>query len=183
MIRTVDNDVIVLAMAFFNRIEQLDGLYVAFGQGKHFRYISIHAAVNNIGILKCKSLPFFHTITGSDTTSSFLGKGKKSGWKAWQACPSSVTDAFLTLPSKPESISDVCFKEVERFVIVMYSKSCSLTTCDEARRELFTQGRGMDTIPPTSDALLQHVKRCVLQASYYWHLTLVTNTEIPSPSD
>ena len=41
---------------------------------------------------KCLALPVFHYLTGCDTTSSFGGKGKKTGWEAWNAYPV-VTEA------------------------------------------------------------------------------------------
>ena len=37
-----------------------------------------------------QALPYFHAFTGCDTTSQFLGKGKKSAWEFCKAYP----DAF-----------------------------------------------------------------------------------------
>ena len=51
----------------------------------------------------------------------------------------------------------------------MYSKTCSLTRVNEARRELFTQSsRTIENIPPTLNALIQHLRRAVYQAAYIW---------------
>ena len=41
MIKTVDTDVVVLAISFFSECS-LDELWVEFGSGKYHRYISIH---------------------------------------------------------------------------------------------------------------------------------------------
>ena len=180
-IRTVDTDVVVLAVAFYMEIENLQELFVAFGTGKHFKYIPIHTIARKLGPLKSRALPMFHSITGCDTTSSFGGKGEKTAWEAWQACPS-VTDAFIELSKKPCMISDACFKEVERFIVVMYQRTSELSSCDEARRHLLTCGRSMENIPPTTDALFHHVKRCVLQAGYCWAQTLIVCPFMPSPS-
>ena len=38
----------------------------------------------------CQALPYFYAFTGCDTTSQFLGKGKKSAWESCKAYP----DAF-----------------------------------------------------------------------------------------
>ncbi len=165
LIRTVDTDIVVLAISFFDKMQTAKTLYVAFGTSKHFRYIPIHEIADSLGPLKCRALPMFHAITGCDTTSSFAGKGKKTAWEAWQACPP-VTDALLVLSDRPQVVSDICFQEVERFVVVMYSRACEKSLVNEARRELFTSGRSMDNIPPTQDALFQHVKQSVLQAGH-----------------
>ena len=85
-IRTVDTDVLVLAVSFFSKLG-LDEIYVALGIGKSFKFISCHEIVPSLGYMNCQALPVFHSLTGSDTTSSFSGKGKKSAWEAWKACP------------------------------------------------------------------------------------------------
>ena len=82
-----------------------------------------------------------------------------------QACPN-VTGAFIELLKKPRMISDACFKEVERYVVVMYQHTSELSLCNEAIIHMFTCGRSMEKIPTTTDALFHHVKRCVLQAGY-----------------
>ena len=48
----------------------------------------------NIGEHKSRVLPMFHALTGCDTSSSFLEKGKKSAWNAWSAYPE-FTDPFI----------------------------------------------------------------------------------------
>jgi len=123
----------------------------------------------------------FHAISGCDTVSSFLGKGKKSAWSAWTACPA-VTGAFATLSSQPEEVDPQSMAELERFIIVMYSRTCTLSRIDEARKELFTQGSAtIENIPPTKAALFQHVKRAVYQAGYVWSQALMPAPDLPSP--
>lgn len=102
-IRTVDTDVVVLAIAFFDSLD-LDELWVAFGTGKKFHYIPAHEISHGLGPLKSKTLPIFHALTGCDTVSFFPGRGKKSAWEAWQACPL-VTDGFLQLMARPDKVS------------------------------------------------------------------------------
>ena len=46
-IRTVDTDVVVLAVASFSKIAP-DELWVAFGVGSRFRYIAIHKMVTTM---------------------------------------------------------------------------------------------------------------------------------------
>ena len=105
---------------------------------------------------------------------------KKSAWSAWSAFPE-VTNAFLELSSKPSSISSQTMDQIERFVILMYSRTCSLTRVDEARKEFFAQGRTIENIPPTKAALVQHTKRATYQAGYVWSQALVPLPHLPDP--
>ena len=54
---------------------------------------------------------------------------------------------------------------------------------NDAREELFChKNRKMDMIPPTQDALHQHVKRAVYQAGI-WTTSTQVQQMIPSPED
>ena len=74
-IRTVDTDVVVLALAAAERLS-IDELWVAFGTGKSFRFLTAHEMAQASGPDKCRGLPAFHAFTGCDTVSSFGGRSK-----------------------------------------------------------------------------------------------------------
>ena len=118
---------------------------------------------------KAKALVMFHALTGCDTVSSFRGRRKKTAWTAWMSYPE-ITETFLALLSLPmEDIDQNLLHNIERFIIIVYSKTCTLINVNEARRELFTKGlRTIDNIPPTQGALLEHLKRAVYQAAFVW---------------
>jgi len=78
-IRTVDTDVVVLAIAYFNRLE-VQELWVHFGVGKSVPLLAIHEISQLLGNDKCIALPMFHALTGCDTVSCFNGKGKQTAW-------------------------------------------------------------------------------------------------------
>jgi len=82
-VRTVDTDIVILAISTFNEIN-LDELWLAFGTGSNFRYIPIHEVVVNMDPRICTTLPMFHAFTGCDTVSLFCGKGKKIAWNTWK---------------------------------------------------------------------------------------------------
>lgn len=84
MIRTVDTDVVVLAIALCLPIHASE-LWISFGVGDNFKYIPVHTIAGSLGP-KCGALPMFHAFSGCDNTSSFAGKGKK--WETWQICES-----------------------------------------------------------------------------------------------
>ena len=60
MIRTIDTDVLVLAISIYNTI-QVNKLWVAFGVGKHFRYLPVH------------DIALFHSLTGCNTGIYYKG--------------------------------------------------------------------------------------------------------------
>ena len=95
LIRTVDTDVVVLAVS---RVQDLsvDEIWIAFGTGKHFRYLPIHSIAEQLGPQRSKDLPMFHSIIGCDTVSFFSRRGKTSAWDSWNVFPQ-ITDTFSML--------------------------------------------------------------------------------------
>jgi len=181
-IRTVDTDVLVIAISTWQEM-QCEELWLAFGTGKKYRYIAVHELANCLGPEKSKALPAFHSLTGCDTTSSFCGKGKKTAWLAWSNFPD-VTAALLKLGSTLDTISDDTMLLLERFVILLYDRTAEHISVNSARQHFFTQkGWQIGNIPPTRDALLQHVKRAAYQSGHVWSQTLVVAPVLPCPSE
>ena len=117
-IRKVDTDVVVRAIGHFPAL-RLDELWFSFGVGTHFRQIAIHEIVKNVNE---KALMLFHAISGCDTVSSYVGRGKKSTWLAWSYCPS-VTYDFLDVSLQPIDVSSETLEKIERLIVFMYSIS------------------------------------------------------------
>ena len=111
-----------------------------------------------MGNEKASALPFFHSLTGCDT--SFChGKGKITAWNTWVAFPA-VTEAFAALSQVPATIPDPSLVVLEKFVIMMYAKDLLETSdINVACKLLFCRAvREIENIPPTHNAFLQHVK-------------------------
>ena len=104
MITTIDTDVVVLAVSKMQDIV-VDELWIAFGTGKHFRYLAIHDVAAQLGAERAKALPMLRALTGCDTVSLFSGKGKRTAWDTWSVFPA-ITDVLADLSSVPESIPD-----------------------------------------------------------------------------
>ena len=180
-IRTVDSDIVVLAIGFFHEIGTLTQLWIGFGKGKHYREIPIHEICNRLGRDVCRALPLFHALSGCDTTSQLLGIGKKTAWDRWTCMPE-ITQVLLSVLDNPESftLNSLGMSSLERFCVIMYSKSCSSQTLNDARLKLFSNGtKTLDTLPPTSAAYFQHVRRSILQACYFWKQSLLSMQVIP----
>ena len=78
LIRTVDTDVVVLAVSVAETLGPEYELRQAFGTGKHFRYLATHKISIGFGPIMAQALPMFHALTGCDTVSSVVGHGKKT---------------------------------------------------------------------------------------------------------
>ena len=75
-------------------------------------------------------------------------------------------------------------KPLERFVILLYDRTSSLESVNQARKQLFTQkGRTIDGLPPTQTALTQHTKRAAYQAGHCWGQMIVATPELSSPDN
>ena len=179
LLRTVDTDVVVLSVAAAAKLK-IQELWIAFGTGKHLRYIPAHEIAVSPGPSKSQALPFFHTFTGCDTVSAFHTKGKKTAWATWKVYED-VTATLLTLSTGPAQIKeDVAV--LERFTILIYDHASSLMDIDKARQEMFTKkGRAIEAIPPTRAALVQHIKRAVYQGGHCWGKAFEVVMTMPSP--
>lgn len=188
LVRTVDTDVIVILTGKFHQLQDLcpnTSIWVEFGTGRNISYVHINSIAQQLGIEKSTALPVFHSFTGCDTVSAFLGKGKKSGWLAWKAYPK-VTEVFTNIfrnPFTPVDIQSDTFRVLERFTIICYQRTSQVESVNEARREMFCrQNKTMETLPPTQSALFQHTKRAVYQVGI-WSTCDVPQQQLPTPEE
>ena len=90
-----------------------------------------------------------------------------------------VTQAFLELAAFKEGISTSTLETH----CLMYQRNSPYAGVNEAREKLFSKGnRSIENIPPTSDALRQHVLRAPYQGGFVWSQCLEKEPQIPSPS-
>ncbi len=93
-------------------------MWLVFGTGKNFRYLSAHQIAASLGPEKSIALPMFHALTGCDTVSGFVGHGKKSAWSTWNSFPE-LTDALLELAHAPTEVTEQTLKVIERFIVLL----------------------------------------------------------------
>ena len=183
MICTVDTDVVVIALAMFDRLD-LDELWISYGVGKHLRYLPIHTMHANLGPEKSKAILMFHPMTGCDQVSFLAGRSKKTSWDTWQKFEdiTSILERLSNAPSK--SVVDEMLPDIERFIILIFDRTSTCTKVDQCRQNLFTKkGRSIENIPPTCAALYQHIIRSVYQAGYVWNQATRPQQILPSPTD
>ena len=109
----------------------------------------------------CKSLQFFHALTGCDTTSSFKYKGKRSCWKLLQEDHTFV-EGFASIMQHPLVALSVVTDTAKAFICRLYQGDAKGTDLDLVRMNTFChKTRDIERIPPTSNAFEQHLKRCI----------------------
>ncbi len=154
LVRTVDTDVVVLAISKFHEINP-DELWMAFGTKANFCYLPIHEVISGMDPKICKTLPVFHAFTGCDTVSAFGGRGKKTAWKVWLVFPD-ATEVFEDLLLMEDDIGESTLSVLERYVVLLYDRTSDLEKVNDARKWLFMKkSRTLENLPPTQAALKQ----------------------------
>ena len=75
------------------------------------------------------------------------------------------------------------FQKIERLIVVMYDKTSTLNSVNQIRKNMFClKNTSIDRLPPTQNALLQHVRRAVYQAGV-WTTSTHTHQTVPSPEN
>ena len=169
LVKTVDSDVVAIALSAFDRIYGLQELWLELGVGKNLKYIPIHETATSLGPQMSTAYLFFHSFSGCDTTSSIQGKGKVSFYETWKKMPS-ITPVFERLSA---SVGDVSKEEtdlIEQFVVNMYCSTFDDTKVNDVRGYFFTtRGKAIENIPPTSAALKEHIKRAIFQVRRWYN--------------
>ena len=164
-IRSGDTDVLVLAVNVCTKHPEIEQLVIHFGSGKNFRVIDVISICSGLGIACSCVLPLFHSFTGCDTVSSFAGRGKKTAWSVWKTFPE-LTHALQTLTNNPDAYKEEkILAVIQKYVVLLYNRTCSVDSVNDARRKLFASRSGLENIPPTKDSLVQHLKRSIFQGS------------------
>lgn len=185
LISTSDFNIVHVAVYAFKYLAPaLQKLWVEVIDANHSRVLSIHELYE---VHKDKSdlLPFFNAFTGCHTTSMFFGIGKITAWNAWMNFPNLNSAITQLMENGTSDLSDEAMNILEKFTILMYDSSSKTSKLHECRRDLFTRKkkpRTIDRIPPTRDALEQHVKRSLLQSNI-WTQCLEDNIRKLEPGD
>ena len=102
--------------------------------------------------------------------------------EAWKSFPE-ITTVFSQVALQPYTNFDAkspYFGMLERYAVLLYNKGSIMEHVDE-KMELFChENKAMENIPPTSDALLQHVNRGTYQASV-WATSQNSQQKKPTP--
>ena len=122
---------------------------------------------------KLQNLAGFHAITGYDTTSNLAGHSKTTCLKVFMQHP------YLLSSLGKETLTDETLRNAEIFITRVYG----VQDCDSvnmARSALFRKAHAPETLPPTSVALLFHIKRAHYQTAV-WLQAHLQHPRLPPP--
>ena len=178
VLQSPDTDVLVLSISLFRSLDCPE-LWFRTGVKDRHRLIPVHDIAHALGEKMCSSLPGFHATTGCDSTSSLAGIGKKKAWDS--LCHSCDHQDSLSLLGEEQELNVTTAARCEAYVCNLYTASKKTSTADELRYLMFCQKKQKnEMLPPTSDCLLQHLKRANYQA-FLWRHALEAMLDLESP--
>lgn len=178
VIQSPDTDVLVLSVSHFRSLDCSE-LWFRTGTKDRHRWIPVHDIAHVLGEKVCSSLPGFHAITGCDSTSSLAGIGKKKAWDSF--CGNNGHQDSLSLLGEEQELNAITAGKCEAYVCSLYTASKKTSTADELRYLMFCHKKQKnEMLPPTSDCLLQHLKRSNYQV-FVWRHALEAMQDLEPP--
>lgn len=180
IVQSPDTDVLILSVSHFSSMNAAE-FWFKTGMKDRLRYVPVHELSSVLGEKLCRALPSYHAITGCDSTSALDKVGKKKHWPAFEE--SEQHQESLGLLGTERRLSDVVASRCEAFVCDLYPfRRRNVRTTDELRYLLFCQKKARnECLPPTSDSLLQHLKRANHQ-TFVWRKALTAIQDLPEPA-
>ena len=102
------------------------------------------------------------------TVSVFGRKNKLTAWATWQVFDE-ATPVFARYSKTYHSFDphEDSVWVIERFTCLLYDRASTVEDVNNCWQKFFTnRGQSVDDIPPTRDALVQHIRRAIYQAGY-----------------
>lgn len=173
VVRSPDTDVFILLLHYNEMITSK--VYFDTGTGDKRRLLNVDAIINCHGEDLPKYIVGLHAMTGCDTTSAFVRKGKIKPLNIVKK-QNKFLAAFTEL-GKDENVTEEVRSMLEQFVCSLYGKQS--TDINKLRYEKAqqkftstkllseTEGTDMSLLPPCQSALNMHIKRANYQ-SYVW---------------
>ena len=185
-IQTVDSDILILSFGYagISKDVGIEKLFVIYGPNR--KCYDIFENMNHFGAAVCEALPFFHALTGCDTTSSFYKIGKTTFWAAWMKIHQhdhSLTNAFIRLSNQPTDIDTDTLNIISQFIYQCYGLDAAQNFSPKTLRVkqlTNTPDLSLRNLAPSIYGILQHIKRCCIQVGYLWKLSECEVT-IPDP--
>ncbi|XP_067931036.1 uncharacterized protein [Watersipora subatra] len=178
LIKSPDTDVAILCLSHFPKMN-CERLIFATGVGSKLRLLDIGIMHIKLGSDLCAALPQIHALTGCDSTSALFGKGKKKCYSIFKNNPPYVEAIKTSVGQSFYTNKETMTNAIEPVICMLYSPQAK--TIEEARYRAFCCNASSERqLPPTRDALQQHLLRVNYQATI-WQLSLSAKIKPPSP--
>ena len=175
IVQSPDTDVLVLLLRYIPQINRTT-LFDT-GTGNKRRLISVNKIAETKGVDICTVLPALHSLTGCDTTSAFVRRGKVAPLKVVEKQPS--YHSVLGKLGNDQTCSSELQDDIEALVCGLYGKP-QYKDINKLRYDMFAKrfqvrgqvlssysGVDMSLLPPCKSSLDMHVRRANYQA-YVW---------------
>ena len=141
-----------------------------YGIGKTQRVINIRELACALGVQRSAALPLSVTLTGCDSTSAMERRSKIMCFSAWRKYSPRVTECMVELLGsqfQPLHL-DAKFDALEELFIQIQGGGQASST-NQVRKTIFCQrNHNVEmTPPPSQNALFQHCRRAMFQASVW----------------
>ena len=176
--KSSDTDVEVLAVHFQKAIAGRK--YILSCTSKRLRYVDVRAIAEELGNEICDALPGLHTFTGCDSTSAFVGKGKKRALSIIKSNKEMCT-TFKHFGNSFE-VSTETKSSPEKFVCLLYGDKSDGDVNFLLYSLLCAKNMQTQQLSLTRDSLHKHILRANHQTAI-WKRVLSENPILPSPSD
>ena len=189
-VRTVDSDIVILLVGFMSHFRQvclshgsdpdLLSVFALLGSSKNLEYLDIVNVTQKMTVEQCQGLIMLHAFTGCDFVEAFYQHGKKSFYKVYENDPG-VCSMMANLTFNPEGLSIEHLYQFEQFVLKVYGSKCPDLV--SARYDAIHHGApaSLRLLPPSRGALVQHVRRTVYVAGFYWGKASISMPDMPDP--
>lgn len=188
-IRSPDTDIFMLLLRYANEIKNV--LLFDTGTGNKRRVINVTFISRDLGVAMSHAMLNMHALSGCDTTSSFVRRGKLSVKSKLEKFPKFVP--ILRSLGSSLTITDMLLTGLEEFVCCMYSNQ-EYTDINKLRYDLFTQkysptmtfaqpntqGVDLSLLPPCKASLENHISRVNYQC-YIWNNAHIAKPITPTP--
>ena len=137
VVTTIDTNVFIILLGIFPRLQSsysfTDIIFNKPDKNNAIR-VSLKALTEKLGQATCQALPFLHAFT-----SAFKNIGKKKGYDILK-CYLDALGTFSAMymnPFQHQNVEQNEFKIMQRFTILMYSKSSEFTMVNAVRQKMF----------------------------------------------
>ena len=186
IVRANDTDITIILMAFMPVFLQLCPslqLTIYHGTGNNRVLFNLNHMATNFGKENCRSLLFFHALTGCDYNPSFFGIGKCRFFDELVRNIGFYRKAFTELSLSPMAVTSDHMIIVKEFIIGSYGDDYD--TLEDARLDtlIHSLDPSLRKWPPSSGALFEHTKRAAYIAGHLWGNANVARPDLPSLED
>lgn len=157
VVHSSDSNILVLLIHHFERM-QCEQLWLRTGSSKKRMYAPIHTICSTLSKVVKQNILAFDAITGSYITSFMAGITKNTGWNIY------IENASLLSGLNKSNLTENAIRSAEEFVVKLYKLGQKATTTNSARYILFGAVKAPEFLPPTTDAVEQHIKRSHYQS-------------------